>query len=165
MKNFLLGKSPYIILFLILFMTLLLVIELEILKSRVSSNNNKDESSTLIRDEVMDYKVSLPIDPDSSSVNGVYINYVFFGPLKELKKTSEGLELFLDSSAQDLPRFVLKDGQARIEKVNADKSTTLAGIKDLRPGIRVNINLSYDVRAKVFAVRSVQLVDYLGIDQ
>lgn len=102
-------------------------------------------------------KISLPVDLNNRSVNSLYLAYTFFGPIDELKKVSEGTELVLHASENDLPKFILTDRDTKIFTVKNDQVKP-ATINDLKEGVQVSISTTYDLKTKIWIVRTVHIV-------
>lgn len=101
--------------------------------------------------------VSLPVDLNNQNVSTVYLAYNFFGPIKELKTTDKGTQIILDTSNNSLPNFIIDKG-TKVLTVTDGNEMSPANEDDLKPGLRISISTTYELKTSFWMTRNVYII-------
>lgn len=101
-------------------------------------------------------KINLPLNLNNRNITTVYLAYNFFGPIKELKKVPDGVQIILDTSEENLPLFLVNDRDTKIFIVKNDRQVPTS-IDDLKPGLQVAISTTYDLKYHIWVTRTIHI--------
>lgn len=102
--------------------------------------------------------IKLPFPINKPYLGLVIIVYNFFGPVKEVKNVPEGTQLVLDIPNDQLPNFILNTQYTQMFKPSKDSKPTPASIDDLEVGIKVNVQMMYDLKLNTWRVIRVDIL-------
>lgn len=150
-KNFQTRKVA-IVLFFILVIGLIVIISHQ--KARSLTNTTKAAPSPTSTSST---SINLPYPIDKPNLGMVIVVYNFFGPIKEIKDTPEGKQLILDIPNDNLPNFILNTKYTQIFKLGSNSEPTSTSIDDLKVGIKVNVQIMYDLKLSIWRVLRVDI--------
>lgn len=101
-------------------------------------------------------KINLPLNLNSRNITTVYLAYNFFGPIKELRKVPDGVQIILDTSEENLPLFLVNDRDTKIFIIKNDRQLPTS-IDDLKPGLQVAISTTYDLKYHIWVTRTIHI--------
>lgn len=116
-------------------------------------------SPSAVPSPIADKKIDLPVSIKDPSVSDLYLAYNFFGPIKEIKDTTAGKQIILDTTEKDLPNFIISGQETSIGRISPNNAPTPASEKDLKTGQHVAISATYNVKKGDWVTRNVNIVD------
>ena len=89
---------------------------------------------------------SLPVSATSKNVNGVSVHYFFTGKLKELKETTNGIQIIYENPDPDMPELFVTD-TTRVSKITPpyDLNHVIIKTNELKSGQTVVISAEYNL--------------------
>lgn len=95
--------------------------------------------------------LQLPFPINKPYLGMVILVYNFSGGIKEIKTTSDGSQLILDISDNNLPPFILNPGYTKLYKA-VDGQPKEISANDLKMGQNVSVQIMYDLKLNVWRV-------------
>lgn len=149
-------KAPGIIFF-ILLGSLLVVLGVVYKQGKFSIPKIMQNGPSVAPSEVETNSITLPIPLTNRNISTVFLSYSFFGPIKEIKETTGGKQIILDTTEKNLPDFIVSDKSAKVFNVEKTGNLTEVKIDNLKEKQRVSISTTYEIKTQLWIARSVYI--------
>lgn len=98
----------------------------------------------------------LPVSTTNSAIKSVAVNYIFQGTVTGVKNNAKNTELLTNIKGSNIPKFILDEKTKIVSTSN--KKDTPAAVKDLKTGVKIDINSSYNPKRKAWTVNKVSII-------